>query len=128
MANHQRRAHADKHLLAMEALVNDFLGFLGYWHQAIDKQFCDAWYQFHHRSHRNAQEKYLFYLHLGHQTDERTNDNSKHQRFPEHSKFPFKALRVNIQFVKTGYFFQHPVHAERERNKTLAEWLRPMPT
>ena len=124
MTNDQCRRHANINFLALELLLHHFLSLFRNGFQSIDEEACDAWYQFHHCTHRHTQRQYCLDVQLGSNTNEDAHNDTQHQRFAQDTKLLLQSLGIHIQFGKARNQVKPFVNQHSKGGETLAERLR----
>ena len=123
MTDDQSRRHTDVYLHSSEALLGNLLSLLGNGFQTIDEQTGDTRNEFHHSSHCYTEEQNLLDVELCCPTDESTNDNTKHQRFSQHTELLLQSLSINVEFRETRNAVEQPVDDNGEYREALTERL-----
>ena len=123
MTDHQCGRHADIHLLAGPLLLHHLLRLLCNRLQTVDEELRDTRNQFHHSTHRHTQEQHFLNVQLGHGTDQRSDNHTKHDRLAQHTKLLLQTLGIDIELREAGNLVKQPVDADGKGRKALTERL-----
>ena len=131
MSDDESWRHTDIEFLVFAEFGSDeALGGFSNWLQTFNEEAGDAWDEFHHGTHLDANLQglrnvgYHFVpVFAGQTADDDADEHTQEQWFAKKTELLLHTLRVNLNFVDARDVVKHLVDDHSKRHKALAEWL-----
>ena len=132
MSDDESWRHADVEFLVFAEFGSDeALGGFCNRFQTFNEEAGDAWDEFHHGTHLDANLQglrdvgnHFVPVFAGQAADDDADEHTQEQWFAEEAELLLHALRVNLYLVDAGDIVKHLVDDYSKRHEALAEWLR----